>query len=256
MSIKAAFFDIDGTLLSHKTHAVPEDTLESLARLRSRGIKLFTSTGRHILELDGLPVRDIEFDGYVLLNGQLCLDEKRNILSGEAIDRTDIENILPIFEEKQLPLGFVELDRLYMNVVNERVRWIHQEISTKVPDIDVYRGAPVYLINAFVDRKEAEGLLEQLPHCKMTWWNALGSDYISKSGGKVVGIQKMLEHHGIEREEIIAFGDGENDIEMLKYAGIGVAMGNGEECAKQSADYITDDIDAGGILHALQHYGI
>ena len=165
-------------------------------------------------------------------------------------------NILPIFEEKQLPLGFVELDRLYMNVVNERVRWIHQEISTKVPEIDVYRGAPVYLINAFVDRKEAEGLLEQLPHCKMTWWNALGSDYISKSGGKVVGIQKMLEHHGIEREEIIAFGDGENDIEMLKYAGIGVAMGNGEECAKQSADYITDDIDAGGILHALQHYGI
>ena len=256
MSIKAAFFDIDGTLLSHKTHAVPEDTLESLARLRSCGIKLFTSTGRHILELDGLPVRDIEFDGYVLLNGQLCLDEKRNILSGEAIDRTDIENILPIFEEKQLPLGFVELDRLYMNVVNERVRWIHQEISTKVPEIDVYRGAPVYLINAFVDRKEAEGLLEQLPHCKMTWWNALGSDYISKSGGKVVGIQKMLEHHGIEREEIIAFGDGENDIEMLKYAGIGVAMGNGEECAKQSADYITDDIDAGGILHALQHYGI
>ena len=54
----------------------------------------------------------------------------------------------------------------------------------------------------------------------------------------------------------MAFGDEENDVEMIKFAQIGVAMGNAVEHLKQYADYITDDVDAGGILHALQHFGI
>ena len=57
-------------------------------------------------------------------------------------------------------------------------------------------------------------------------------------------------------EEIIAFGDGENDIGMLQLAGIGVAMGNAEEVVKQNADYITADIDDDGIEKALRHFGL
>ena len=69
-------------------------------------------------------------------------------------------------------------------------------------------------------------------------------------------MRQILEAHKIRPEEIIAFGDGENDVEMMEFAGIGVAMGNGEDYVKERADYVTDDVDAGGILHALQHFGI
>ena len=61
---------------------------------------------------------------------------------------------------------------------------------------------------------------------------------------------------GIKAEETIAFGDAENDLEMLKFAGIGVAMGNGEEQVKAQADYVTADVDDDGIAKALRHFGL
>ena len=77
--IRAIFFDVDGTLLSHKTKEVPSSARRSLALLKERQIKVFLSTGRHALELDELPVQDLTFDGYITLNGQLCLDGDKNI---------------------------------------------------------------------------------------------------------------------------------------------------------------------------------
>lgn len=257
MKIKAIFFDIDGTLISHKLGNVPEDTRNALKQLRERGISIFTSTGRHILELEQLPVNDIEFDGYVLLNGQLCLDHRREVLSGSPIEEYDIQQVLPLFEKRELPIAFVEKDRIYINFIDERVEQAQKAISSELPKLGEYRqGERVYLVNVFSGREEAYGVLEQMPHCKLTWWTEFGTDIIAKSGGKVEGIKQMLDIHGIRPEEIMAFGDGENDAEMLKFAGIGVAMGNGEDSAKEYADYVTDDVDAGGILHALQHYGI
>ena len=79
---------------------------------------------------------------------------------------------------------------------------------------------------------------------------------MGKNGGKVVGIEKMLEHHGITKEEIIAFGDGENDLEMLAFAGVGVAMGNADEEVKEVADYVTTDIDDDGIWNACKHFNL
>ena len=135
MKIKAAFFDIDGTILSHRTHAVPEDTRKALYGLRERGIKIFTSTGRHMLELEQLPIPDIEFDGYVLLNGQLCLDHRRKVLAGSPIEEYDIQQVLPLFQKRELPIVFVEKDRIYINFIDERVRIAQEAISTALPEL-------------------------------------------------------------------------------------------------------------------------
>ncbi len=257
MKIKAAFFDIDGTILSHRTHAVPEDTRKALYGLRERGIKIFTSTGRHMLELEQLPIPDIEFDGYVLLNGQLCLDHRRKVLAGSPIEEYDIQQVLPLFQKRELPIVFVEKDRIYINFIDERVRIAQEAISTALPELGEYHpGTHIYLVSIFSSRKDVYEVLERMPHCKLTWWAEYGTDIIAKTGGKVTGMKQILDIHGIRPEEIIAFGDGENDIEMMEYSGIGVAMGNGEDRVKKCADYVTDDIDEGGILHALQHFGI
>ncbi len=66
----------------------------------------------------------------------------------------------------------------------------------------------------------------------------------------------MIERYGIRQDEIMAFGDGENDIDMIEFAGIGVAMGNADEEVKQRADYVTDNVNRDGVRKALEHFGM
>lgn len=254
--IKAAFFDVDGTIYSHESNSVPESTKKAFQALREKGIKIFLATGRHFEEIDMFPVGKIPFDGYVMLTGQLCTDGERNVIFGNAIEGKDAEYLLNEFQKKEMPVMLVEKDRLYINLVNDIVVKGQNEISSEVPEIMEYEGAPVYQIICFGGKELEMDLVPKLPNCKITRWCPFGIDIISKTGGKVTGIQKMLEMHQILQEEVIAFGDGENDMEMLRFAGIGVAMGNAEEEVKAVADYVTADIDDDGILKALQHLGI
>ena len=150
----------------------------------------------------------------------------------------------------------VEKDKLYINLVNEIVINGQAEISSPIPEVMEYKGDPVYQIICYGGKELEMELIPKLPNCKITRWCPFGIDVISKTGGKVTGIKKMLEVHGIGQEEVIAFGDGENDIEMLQFAGIGVAMGNAEPEVKAVADYVTTDIDDDGILNALKHFEI
>ena len=66
----------------------------------------------------------------------------------------------------------------------------------------------------------------------------------------------VIAHFGIKLEETMAFGDGGNDIDMLKHAGIGVAMGNAGDNVKEIADYITTSVDDDGITNALKHFNV
>ena len=74
--IKAAFFDVDGTLLSYKTKQVCPSAKAAIAALQAKGILCIVATGRHMIQMSKLPVADIPFDGFVMLNGQLVLDKQ------------------------------------------------------------------------------------------------------------------------------------------------------------------------------------
>ena len=95
-----------------------------------------------------------------------------------------------------------------------------------------------------------------LDECSVTSWNDTGIDIIPKDGGKSAGIRQYLDLLGIDRSESMAFGDGENDIDMLEFVGVGVAMGNADDAVKAAADYVTDTVDNDGIAKALQHFGL
>ena len=114
----------------------------------------------------------------------------------------------------------------------------------------------MYQVLAFVPAHEKKILDDLLDECAVTSWNDTGIDIIPRGGGKSAGIHKFMEEYGIERSEIMAFGDGENDIDMLQFAGIGVAMGNAGDKVKAAADYVTDSVDANGIENALRHFGL
>ena len=88
--IKAVFFDIDGTLVSFKTHVVPKSTLHAIELLKKKRIKVFIATGRHRRSINNLG--DLEFDGYVTLNGGYeCLPVKDDVIYKHSIPDKDIE---------------------------------------------------------------------------------------------------------------------------------------------------------------------
>ncbi len=254
--IKAVFFDIDGTLYSHKSQSIPDSTLKVLEILREKGIKTFVATGRHFEEIDEFPVGKLSFDGYVMLNGQICTDEKRQIVQGNPIEGKAAEYLLNAFFKHEMPVLILEKDGMYINYVNQEVIDGQAAISTAIPEIGEYTGNPIYQMVCYGGKAVEEKLIANLPNCQITRWCAYGVDVIAKNGGKVNGIKRMLELHNIGRDEMIAFGDGENDKEMLEFSGIGVAMGNAVPKVKEIADYVTDDIDADGIWNALKYFSI
>lgn len=95
-----------------------------------------------------------------------------------------------------------------------------------------------------------------MPNSLASRWTPLFADVNPQGQSKQVGIDIFCKHFNIDIAETMAFGDGGNDISMLKHVGIGVAMGNANPEVKEIADYITDDIDSNGIANALKHFGI
>lgn len=254
--IKAVFFDVDGTLLSHKQNDVPKSTRDALHELRKRGILTVVATGRHMIEFSKLPVGDIDFDGYLMLNGQLILDSARSVYAGTPIDEGEMKILSGIFKRKKIPFALVGANDRYINYVDDTVIRTQAETKGMIPDIGEYSGEKIYQILAFVPDDEKHVLSDLLDECTITSWNDTGIDIIPRGGGKAAGIQKFLDENGIDRSEIMAFGDGENDIDMLQFAGIGVAMGNAGDTVKAAADYVTDSVDDNGIENALRHFGL
>ena len=255
--IKAAFFDLDGTLLSHTAHFVPQSARDSLDRLKSKAIKTYLCTGRHAVELDLLPVGDISFDGYITLNGHLCLDQNKQKMFGIPFPEETTRALIDIFKERKLPLVLVGESGLKINIVNDAVIRAQKAISTPIPDVAPYNGEEIYQATTFAAREDEDLLRAVIPsNCHTARWNDWGVDLVLDGGGKAAGIRMVLEREGILPEECAAFGDAENDIEMLKYCGTGIAMGNAPDKVKEIADYVTSDVDHDGVENALSFFGV
>lgn len=257
--IKAAFFDIDGTLAEMRSHAIPDSTREAIRRLREKRVCCVLSTGRHPLEVEEENILPgLSFDGGIWLTGQYCE------LHGECI----LQNC---FTGKQLTvlkefLGrygrsciFLEKEAMYCNLVDERIRREQEKIGTAVPpvrDLDGLEAREILQAVPFIDEEEERELTALLPECKLTRWGEGVVDFLPPGGGKEQGILAACRALGITPAQVIAFGDAENDIDMLHLAGIGVAMGNGEPAAKEAADFVTDRIEKDGIWKALVKFGV
>lgn len=255
--IKAAFFDVDGTLVSFKTHKVAQSTINALDKLREKGIKLIVSTGRHKGQLDFLD-EFYKFDAYVTLNGQYCCAEAKTIYKN-PIEPADIKSLCDMFKTIPVPCLFIEEHENYLNFANEAVTEEYARIALGLPPIkdigEAYK-KDIYQLVFFADEQQEREIMPFLPNCTTTRWHPSFMDVMPADGGKHIGISKMLEHYGIKPDEIIAFGDGGNDVTMLEFAGLGVAMGNAADDVKAHADYVTTSVDDDGVANALMHFGL
>lgn len=258
--MKAVFFDIDGTLVSLKTAKMCASTKTAVAQLRRKGILCFVATGRSPVEIEEMNMLEgVEFDGILSNNGQLCYAGDK-VLYNAPIEPSDVAAVVRQVEELGYSAWFTEADRMYVSSVNDRVRKAMADIHTQPPAVGEIQRAlhhDVYKIVAFLTPEEMQQYPMQVTkHCKAASWNPLAGDLMPAMGGKVCAIEAILRHYGIAREDSMAFGDGENDMEMIAAAGCGVAMGNATDALKKAADYVTADCEQDGLYRALVHFGL
>lgn len=258
--VKAIFFDIDGTLVSFKTHTIPDNTRQTLQQLRRQGIKLFIATGRpRMLMLDA--VGDMEFDGYITLNGAHCFTSDHQDIFKRGIPREDIERLVEYHHaHPEIPFVFTAGDRWFITAIDPAVEKVAQLIEIDTPPVEPVEQAlkeDVLQIMGYFDETHEKEIFDRvLQGCEPMRWYPLFTDIIARGNSKSLGIDQVLAYYGIDLQDTMAFGDGGNDIPMLRHAGIGVAMGNASPEVQAAADYITTSVDEDGITHALKHFGV
>ncbi len=262
-TVKALFFDIDGTLLSPRTARVPESAIKALTCAREHGLLLFAATGRHALALTRLPqIMELKLDGLICLNGQLCLCGGKTVFQN-PIPRSEIEAFIRFMRGKDCICQFSGNDLVFCSQDNDAVRDINAEFGIFEPPIFPPERAldmDVLQIELFFREESALQVLAHMPSCRWTRWHAMGVDILRKDGGKWTGIKKIAEHLHLQEGEIMVFGDHDNDVDMLENATFSVALGNGSAQAIAAAKYVTTDIDEDGIYNAfralLPHIGL
>ncbi len=256
--IKAVFFDIDGTLLSFKTHEVPASTIEAINQLQQKGIKTILSTGRSINSIDH--IKFLDFDGFITFNGGYCLTKDLEILHKQTIDKRDIESVLDYAKKQPLSFSFMSEQEITIHDVTPEIAGMYAHLNLPVPklvDMETVDTSSILQTNIFLGPdQDAQFMAEVMPNSLASRWTPLFADVNPMGLSKKVGIDIFCKHFGIDLENTMAFGDGGNDITMLKHVHLGVAMGNANPEVKAIADYVTDDVDNDGIWIALKHFQV
>ena len=229
---KIIFFDIDGTLIEKKKSITPK-MLETLHALQDNGIMICIASGRPPVQL---PKLGVDFDAYLTFNGSYCYNDQ-DIVFDNPLRQGDVLQMIQNAQKINRPLAVATKTRIAANGVDEDLK----EYFAIGEDT-------VYQIMVGCREKDYDGLVANTQNAKVTAWWDRAADIIPATGSKGVAIEKVLDYYQIPVSEAIAFGDGGNDIEMLKTVGHGVAMGNATDDVKEIADDICGSVQDDGIF--------
>ena len=262
---KIIFLDIDGTLLSFRTHHVPASTIETVRRARQQGVKVWIATGRplpFVSKLDGL-----EYDGIMCVNGAQCQilvsteggGSRWEVIHSQPVPKEDVERMIAEQHRTGTAVVYAGNEQAILTApkgVPSFVDEIFTMLAIKVPPYvqpEEALGFTVMQVIAFYPEAEQKHILSDiLKGCDDTRWHPVFADCIAKGTNKASGIDHVIRHYGFALSETMAFGDGGNDIEMLRHAGVGVAMGNASDEVKAAADIVTDSVDDDGVAKVLR----
>ena len=271
--IKLIAIDMDGTLLNEKKH-IDKAQKEAIHEAVKAGIKIVLCTGRPLYGIlpfyEELGLSELDSEGYVILNNGCSIHKTKD---WELIDQVnftsdDIDYLYKFSEGYDINFTLVN-DYYYFNIDDRKptdelitdAGFVFSDITNislkeakngkhKIIKI-MFLGNP----NIMADfQKENENIL------KNKYSGVLSQPYVyeilPKGNNKGTGLKKLAKKLGIKQEEIMAIGDGNNDIEMFEYANYSVAMENGTELAKKAAKYQTDSNENDGVAKAIRKYAL
>ena len=269
--IKLVALDLDGTLVNTEKK-VPEGNYQVLKQCEKAGIQIVPATGRAV---GGIPpmIRELPGANYAITtNGAVIADLKNNRiikncgLSNEMVLR--ILNIAKKYHAASDPYvngrGITEpasIDHMDEFGLNPAMQQLVRDARDVVPNVMEYMkttGANAEKINIFMaDLDEKEILRKELmaiPELSISSSMYNNLEVNAKGADKGSALLWLADYLEIAREETMSFGDGENDIPMIKAAGLGVAMGNALDTVKAAADTVTLTNDENGVAAAIRKY--
>lgn len=266
MDRKILILDIDGTLVNSKKEITPE-TLKGLMQIQEEGHVVVLASGRPYPGMEAY-VKEIgldRFGGYAIsFNGGMII----NCATGEAVFEKSIPNryAKPIYDyavEKGIGMvtykdGMVVTGRPIDNYVQYEARLNHMAVHS-VKDFVSYVDFDMIKCLLTAEPDKAEVCEQELSKMLQSDLNVFRSEpyfieITAKGIDKAESIAVLLDILGIKREASICCGDGFNDLTMVQYGGIGVAMDNAQQIVKDNADYITASCDDDGIAEVIKKF--
>ncbi len=260
--IKLAAFDIDGTLLNSNKEVL-HSSREAIFALQKQGIIVVIATGRAYTFLPELIKKELAFDYFICSNGNDIRDQHGNCIKHSSILQEDIESLTNDFENTPYALYFQFSNRSY-SYVNHDVCMKHFMKFVGVKDLLKngtehknyhYDDLPLQAI-AHMPKTFAENCRNKYPQYDIIAYCEDGYDIVLKGINKAVGLQSLCKYLSLNIDDTIAFGDHLNDVEMLKVAGVGIAMDNSIQDLKDVADFVSTSCDEDGIYNACLHYNL
>ena len=234
---KVLFFDIDGTLLNSELK-IPEGVKRELKRLKEAGYYLFVASGRPLAFISN-QIIEAGFNGFVLCNGA-HVELNHEIIYENRIPYEKVNDLMNLLENVDCEYDFetatdIRHEKLIISFDKEEVmhRTLKIEISAKKDHDKIIE----YIADKFYF--DHHGTANSFEICAL-------------DTSKATGVQKVLEHLNIDKEHSYAFGDGLNDLEMIKYAGHGIAMKNAVKELKDVADEVIGHVDENGLEEYLK----
>jgi Cof subfamily protein (haloacid dehalogenase superfamily) len=271
MAYKLVVSDMDGTLLN-SVGKVSEETENVLKELMTKGVHVAVATGRIFTSARvyakylGITTPIIACNGAIVRN----LSDGITIYENH-ITREDCMKILDICKKYNLYFHFYTDDIFYTESLEfTSIKYSEWNKTLKEEDqIDIRLVEDPYAVvqnseeefYKFVIIDDNKELLEKVRmeieaiptlECSKSWHNNL--EIMNRGVNKGTAVERLAKSLGVKPEEVICFGDNENDISMLQYAGLGVAMGNAEDHVKANAKYVTDSNDLDGVANALKKF--
>lgn len=267
--IRLAFFDIDGTLLDSHGQIHPH-LYPAIASLKSKGIKTAIASGRPYFAarfvVDGLGINDA---GMFYTGAHLFEPRSQHtllevpLLAADALAVLEAAQALDVYAEVYTPTGFYLQEQTEIS----RVHAAHLRVSPEVDDLAavVKRSTVSKLllgVNRVTQGDKISILEKQFPQLIFAraylaaYPNWQFASVISGAATKRRAFDFLLQYHQLEPHQVIAFGDAESDMDFLKMAGIGVAMGNANDNVKAVADCVTKTADEAGVAFALNQLNL
>lgn len=266
MKYKILVLDLDGTL-TNKKKEITEHTRETLIRAQEAGIKIVLASGRPTYGIMPL-ARQLELDkyeGYILAyNGGQIIDCKTGELMYENV--LDPE-VYPYLYECAKNNGFQILSYKDEYIVSENAddQYVQHEaflnrMASKTVEnfLDVinFPVAKCLIVGDPEPLAQLEPVMKKELESKMNVFRSepFFLELVPKGIDKARCLAVLLEELGMTPDEMMACGDGFNDLSMIEYAGLGVAMDNAQEVVKQAANYITLSNEEDGVAHAVEKF--